>query len=1123
MPGAVRYIGSQPNELSWSLNGAAHIFESLIAEYVKLNVATADGTITCEQTRAAHDEGCDILVSAGAPFHLLGHDIQLPAGKSAMQVYVEVKTSSQNRLDGNFLVDYTQAVGRMPDVYVLVTNATITPYYQYIAEANWAHHGARFLLTDRWLLARSLIDAGMEPRFASRGVTLPAVDTFPKRPRGISVEYQVSTPPTGPSDRLDVYIAVRNLTSESRRARLDLRSDRGWTSERTAPEIDVILPPSGCKAVKLDYRLTGFNTYSPLQFRVTSEQRTDSILIERDNLRLSLLPPFTGKAHRKIREQLQEIFSLERPDRVISIAGAAGVGKSRILSEALERFHTSRYFVSTFYFSRGGMNEKALLDFFSGLHYEDRSGGSVETRLERFLAHCSSAACLIEYSILIFEDLHHASNRAIRLIKELIDSANLQQRNLYVVITGRNDHTFPNEEYFSLLSYVGYASKFAIARAASIRAFDVAPLSEHDAATLVRSILKDAPPQAIERILRLGESNPWILVEVIQHLLDKGIAHLLSRRTVSIIAPERLHRADAIPPDVLRLQHLRFAGLQDAGEAGVLGRRILIAASFFGFEIEQEVFSAVLESETEEHEAWNLLLERRFVIETDDGRRAFAHENFLHFIRDWVRDPSCLAHRAEACAIIAGRQGIIARLTPHDRGEYFWLLGDAHTAWAYFADIWQRATSMTTVSSEEIDKSFFPYLETLFHLAVTLGEPPSQLVKVCQAMAYMGVHNFPLAQGIAACDRALTLMQEQGLSELAQLSIRQVRAHGLLNMGHSTAAFRQFLEVEADLEEMEEPDLSIAFDLYDRLQEYYRKINHRRLSDKYGRLARLTLNAKPDARLEAAHLITVSVVKLYDSSVFAHQAADDAFVAAQRTDLHRFQIYTRLTQLIASALHPTPASELGRLYEEGVALLEKAQRDNLSDSIMRCELLLATLALSVFDDEDQAKTISTGYANRGLNDSARFGNGLFDWAFHNLLGVISSPRSESDGFRHSMTEQGRRHFESCFETLRSRGLTFIGACDGCYPNIYAISNILRAYLVFGDRIPKELLSHIGVYDDALLSQPRVASIFSAVRAGNILLTANASALGHKSPSKSTGTYMLALRYPMKGGYFTPVF
>ena len=86
----------------------------------------------------------------------------------------------------------------------------------------------------------------------------------------------------------------------------------------------------------------------------------------------------------------------------------------------------------------------------------------------------------------------------------------------------------------------------------------------------------------------------------------------------------------------------------------------------------------------------------------------------------------------------------------------------------------------------------------------------------------------------------------------------------------------------------------------------------------------------------------------------------------------------------------------------------------------------------------------------------------------------------------------------------------MGACDGCYPNIYVLSNVLRAFLYFGESLAEMALAHASIYDNDKLARAEIHAIFSDARNGRAVL------MEHR-PQR------LRLRFPKNEGFFTPIF
>ena len=238
----------------------------------------------------------------------------------------------------------------------------------------------------------------------------------------------------------------------------------------------------------------------------------------------------------------------------------------------------------------------------------------------------------------------------------------------------------------------------------------------------------------------------------------------------------------------------------------------------------------------------------------------------------------------------------------------------------------------------------------------------------------------------------------------------------------------------------------------------------------------------------------------------AREQAAEACRAAHKAAIQRFVVYTRVTELVIETLYsPSDKGNYKKISDEARRLLRDAALANFSDSIMRLELLLATLALNAYGSLQERHARALSYVTSGQANSIRFGNGLFDWAFDNLMAVIDLNDERRPG------EEVRRRFLSCLYRLRNRDLTFVGAQSGIYPNTFAISNIVRYFGSHSESKGVEYLqSNITGYDFRFLNNERegLDIVRRAIRGAAIFWPSSRFQM---------------LRYPARTGYFTPVF
>jgi hypothetical protein len=1097
VPGRTVYLGDNPNDFTWAIpNGRGHEFERLIELYFKRHVTTQDGKVRVERTRATGDAGRDFELHFHGSLALF--DLVIPARTpdAADVVFVECKATEHERLDDGFLADASQHEEGEARAYVLVTNAVVTPYCQYRAQQEWERRGTTFCLIDRRRLVDILHRYNMSSDASRLGLQLPEIDLLPSfAPEHLVVACQTEHRP-GANGQAHVFVAMANLGSVSVLADLHLATDLQWRARQQ--RFERVIAPGTVESLQLIADRQDWSGPAEIGLNLSVNGRSQRLTVTRAGAELVLDPPFFGTNHLRVARDLRKLAETVTGFELVSVTGEAGVGKTRTIDEALEPLVHGSFFRFTYCCSWQGV--PSFTGFYETLNILGSAGKPPDSARVSSLIHDAADAGVP--IILQFEDLHHAEESVITVFKSVVLHPPMSRAPLIVVVTGRDDHTFPNEAYYSFLQIITDAS------GEHIHSEAVLPFSDQDARALIRAVVKEIPDPGVDRIHALGQNNPFVIIEVLQYLLDTRLAELLSRRTIGVLNPEVFAGRSGLPITVEELYEQRFAALRDA-RGGNLAMEFLVVASYFGFGISDDVRRAFFDGEPYGDDAWNLLCGRRFLREeAARGAASFAHENLLHYLRRRARR---VENAEDSAALLLERTSLCKRLGSLDLGEVYCLHRDYPAAFASFSDVRDCIATLTNFSSEEIPRSYFAYLPALFRTGRAVEAPTAFLAKVALAYGYMGVHNFPLVVAEDACIMAVAFLEElypgKGNGLRDKLAVAQLRAHALQNMGRTGLALQHMLEIDAALRESggEWPD--VAFDLYDRLQEYYRKTNHKALVDFYDRRARASVEQTRDEKMFSAHLITHSLVCLYDGQHEARRRAALAHLAAKRAGIRRFITYTRLTELVVEALYSRQDStKLEDIAAEARTMLQEAVMESFADSIMRLELLLGTLTLSVTTDDGERRARARSYVFSGQANSIRYGNGLFDWAFDNLAAVIDLEDPQR------IDEDARSRFRTCLERLRQRGLTFLGAESGTYPNAFAISNIVRFFGGYQESLGVEIIQGtLTAYDNRFAEDER--------RARQLVRRA-VNGLPIFWPPKSR---LPMLRFPAKTGYFTPVF
>jgi hypothetical protein len=526
-------------------------FENLIHAYLKRYVATRDGRIKVKRTRAVGDAGRDFEVSFSGEVNLFGLTITTTTRKREL-LFLECKSTEHERLDDEFIVDASQHRDSEAYLYILVTNATLTPYCQFRAQQEWQRRNSGFRLVDRRRLLDELLARNMEAQARRLGLELPPGSDRPNIDRNdLAVSCQIQADESG--DASQIYVSMCNYGTKSILSQVSIATDLQWSADRSP--FERVVTAGNLETAHLTASRRNFDGPAELGLSLSLNGRSHRLSVSKPGYQLTFEPPFMGKQHQNARREIRRIAESVENFALISVQGEAGIGKTRTIREALAPLKNGQLEVFTYNFT-GHQDCPSFENFDKAFGLESDSSQCAADEHVRALI---NKAAETDVPILLhFEDLHHASEEVIRVLKKVALEPPFTVAPLILVVTGRDDHTFPNEEYFSFLQLISDLALTHVSR------FTIRQFTDQEAKNLIRSVVIDMPEPGVERVHALGQNNPFIIVEMLQYLLDTRLARILSRRTVGVLNPEVFAGRNGIPATVEELYERRLESLQEA-------------------------------------------------------------------------------------------------------------------------------------------------------------------------------------------------------------------------------------------------------------------------------------------------------------------------------------------------------------------------------------------------------------------------------------------------------------------------------------------------------------------------------------------------------------------------------
>lgn len=983
------------------------VFEAAKREITKAGVA--EPTTKVELTPPSADRGRDVIIHNYSPANFFGLDL----GRDGIRktLFVECKLTGKRRLTlEHVAANVLQIEPKEGSIFVLITNATLTPRATCIIERQCRRLGVAFLLIDAWNMMDCL------PTLVSEANK----DTV--RQSNTLVSYQVLK--NGQlRNQHTVHFLIRSAPSHTLDYNLSLHSTRDWNGTAQDPESQNLDGGNlGCWSI--DITPKGLKTPRSLtvSLMINGGRTLHEIpLVSGDEI--ARLPLFASQMVQELATLKSQLSSHNLP-RLVHIHGKAGSGKSRLLLELFDEAQfqglACRYITIS---DNGGLFVST-----SGFGERDKVGVQ-ETQISDFFQRMSRIETGGRDELILVDDVHKASAP---VLQEIATFAFGSTEGISLVVAGRSDPTFRRPDYEAFDRQMSEHQS-----SGNISQIVLGEMSDTDVRAALDSIFKEETPG----LLGLKEGNtqlrPVDLVHAVHSLLERNQIQWADeeRLTLSVAndAATDYFSGDDVIGGILgfRYDHLTRTTFEKFNLAGLFEVLAVID------EPEQSYVS--IKKLLEQTDVAQELVMLWFDIDDTSERATFRHGS----LKDFLHSKFYSFDTAPQCREVLTFAGLApSTLRPEINAAFAFSDGDLNNARALISAFAQRLRVVTNVSSLNLNEADYPHLATLFAILQSASSIRPLLQHRCLvARAYLNSHHRAYALGFIDNLRLVGLVSalpDHSTKGLTVAGVKQLMAHALINSGDAKTALSLMHEVENFLERHEKSKSAraIEFDMCDRLQSYYAA------QSAFSSARLFFLRARSCAHFVGSPaLLSLSFSAEFHLSRYldvenAARLSERQLKHAERGVPERTLFHAKVNDLVSNwALDETSPEDT--LTAEFQRLRAICRHSGFGHLVPRLDYLLAVDALLRWRRGDHSvEFVDTSIAK--ANESARrYGYSEYIW----LLASLDLIRHvEAGSAQDTIVQKGAW----LIDHLHDQGLTFIAGDELCFQNTVAISNALRA-------------------------------------------------------------------------------
>lgn len=997
-----RYNDNNSPNKEWKLGEYLGIpFENFVLNLIRSQLKKYHPNVQVNETPRVGDGGKDIIVLSDInQIEVLGQTFITK--NNSLKIYFECKSTDDNILRYDKI---SSSISRVQyesiDYYVLVTNSTILPqaYWYIMEEFKNSQNNIKFVLIDSFILGTCLLNSGFIDKLNTPYNSNDTADFY--------YDFQIETLEEL-YNNYNIYIYFRNYSDKEKYCELQLNSDIDWSIAED--KISFIISPRETISKKISIKQEHFDGFDDLLFRLQVNGNESAIIINGIKGIQDFETPFFGETRKALLSNIISYVKSATPPKIICFWGDSGIGKTRMTKEIYYKLKGTTFDFFSIKIQRNNKHLELINNFLNEKGYVRKVNYH---SLYKMISDCISI--FNNHAIIIIDDLHFASEELLCELKEI--------NNICVPVTlilcGRTDYSIGDINYMSFVHW----SNMELPK----YSYNIAPLNNTETKNFIRTIIDGIPQSALEKLFELSMNNPLFIVQYIEYLLDSKLVKLINRNTVGIIDINYFQSKKNIPKKISEIYKLRLSNLQSTN----IGNRcieILYILALCNGKINSEYLYKYIESDDI---YLNELLKRRFIKHNSTNEISFIHESLFIYLYDNIRSKKTKLKELSNDLL---RHRIDLQLDHFQLGRLCLYSNNRNSATKYFEPIilWLKETD--NISNLNVKMEYYDYLNDIFDTLRCKKSTQELAKKALLIRIYTTLHHLIPINAVNECDDTLEKLKKYKLNddEIYNLSIMELKAHALMN----SALYQDGETLLKDIQVQWIINNNIInnetlFDLFDRLSSIYRHFNLKSLAIKYNDLSRnLALKCK-DNKLVMLSNRTKYKIYLYTEPKLSFESIKETIALNQKVPLERIQMDNALDECGYNIL-TNKVKNIDAMIKDINNYLDIIDKKEFHRAKIHAYLLLATCSL--LKNTHSSIIFAKKYTEMAIDLSTSYGIVKYLWRLNNIYGIIKMrlKYKEDDIYK---------TFYTVFDILKNRGLLFIGNCDLCHGNIFALSNI----------------------------------------------------------------------------------